>query len=249
MPLILFFLIILLAHPSIPARRFNPADSQTKSTNMAGQIPTVEFCELVKNPRLYFGKTVRLTATFEQAIEGQYLLDAECEPQERLGINYETGGDSRADYFNNHIEKIRSRYEGIATVTVVGTLRDAARHDFVSYQHRFDIARFENISEAIFHYDGNVEKGRLYRAEVACKGDDDLWPIIPPRLPMHYAWRFEWTNLKKFPELKKATGGACRKRIVFRVLSQRSMRMTDERWNMTITCEIVRVERDATSRS
>jgi len=43
-------------------------------------IPTIGFCEMVKNARLYFDKPVRVVAKYEMATEGRYLSDNNSEP-------------------------------------------------------------------------------------------------------------------------------------------------------------------------
>src|SRR5882672_8864929 len=79
-------------------------------------IPTVSFCELVKKADSYFGKRVRMTATFMQATEGQYLLDETCDQmgigpyantKEKLGINYGGADKASIDAIKKSLKQIQ----------------------------------------------------------------------------------------------------------------------------------------------
>jgi hypothetical protein len=207
------------------------------------EIPKVTFCEMVKNPKAYFDKTIRITATFSQATEAQYLNDETCPltHDEQIGIGYVDSDKNQNTLNNANIEKINSReYGSKAVVTIVGILRNSSRRDFAWYQYRFDIINFENISHIVVPYNRELDAGKTYRAEVNSDKIFGLSFVNPFRLPEHYAYRIEWTNLKDFDELKKIEFAP--KTIVFSVLSKQIKQMTESRWNMTIECKIIRVE-------
>jgi hypothetical protein len=206
-------------------------------------IMTVRFCELVENPKVYFDKTVRITAMFQQATEGQYLEDEQCEKKERLGVGYAVARPEQVEYRNKILDSIRSpKYDGRAVVTVVGTLRDVALRGFVRYDHRFDITRIEKVAPAIVKYRGSLEDGLTYRARVSYDHEKGVIPLTPLKIPFHQAARIEWTNFEKFPELVRLVRSSKQREIVFRVISSRVVRMTSDRWNRTFQCLILGVE-------
>ena len=140
--------LVILAAPAIsPHAQSNEFATKLKdSSSSASTSMNTTFCELVADPVRYFGKTVRIRATFEQATEGQYLLDETCGKTERIGVGYQDNGARATAVINRAIEKIHSApFNGRASVAVTGILRNAARHDFVRYNHRFDIMTFEAI--------------------------------------------------------------------------------------------------------
>lgn len=204
-------------------------------------VPTVQFCEMVKNPQNYFDKTVRLTAVFTQADEAQYLSDENCplSHYDQIGIDYSNEDESQIKQNNTYINKIGSvEFGGRAIVTVIGSLKNASRRDFAWYRYRFDIANFENVSQVIEKYKGEIEGTITYRAEVHADKDFGINFVNPYHAPFHYALRIEWLNLKDFPTLKNTQT----KQIVFTVLSKEIKQMTENRWNLTIRCKIIRVE-------
>jgi len=211
-----------------------------------GEPPTVGFCEMVKNPKLYFDKTVRLLATYQMATEGQYLNDEKCPLSHdgQIGVGHrEVIDEKQRDIFNTEIRKISTReYGGRAMVTVVGALRNESRHDFVWYQYRFDIIRLEKISPVIVPYQGVLQGGITYRGMV--RGDQEFGLSVNPmpRMNEHYAQRIEWTNLGEFPELKQLRQSSREQQIVFTVLSDEIQQMTVNRWNRTLKCKILRTE-------
>jgi hypothetical protein len=223
-----------------------PVHSQHRSVGppSALEVITVSFCELVKNPKVYFDKTVRVTATFKQAKEGQYLEDERCDKKERLGVGgHAVSTPEQIALRNKILDSIRSpKYECHAVVTVVGALRDIARHNFVWYDHQFDIIRFERVAPVVVNYRGSLEEGVTYRARVMYDQDEGVFPVIPLKIPLHQAARIEWTNLEKFPGLIRLVRSSKQREIVFSVTSSKTVQMTRDRWDRTFRCLIVSVE-------
>lgn len=111
-------------------------------------IPTVTFCEMVKQPQLYFDKTIRITATFEIRTEGSTLNDSGCprSHEDQIGANTIRIDDEQVRLLRRDFAKVRSGTAGIhPRVTVVGILRNISRRSFDWYRYRFDIIRFEDI--------------------------------------------------------------------------------------------------------
>jgi hypothetical protein len=238
----LLLLTPFLIHPAAAGHRSPAAADQSEAASGArGKTPTVDFCEMVRRPQLYFDKPVRLTATYEMGVEASYLMDVRCVPGpgDRIGTRYVNAGERQPD--------IRSRYGSQARVTVVGILRNSSRRGFAWYRYRFDIMRFEDvsredISRLINAYTGALEEGMTYRA--AARGDRrfGLSLVPPPRVPHHTAVRVEWTNLGEFPALKRLRNSSRRRQIVFRIVSDHTARMAEGRWNRTLGCQIIIVE-------
>lgn len=206
---------------------------------MKEEILTITFCEMVKNPKKYFDKMIRLTAIFKQATESQYLSDDNCplSHDNQIGIGYNNSDKSQLNQNNAFIRKIQSiEFGGKATVTIAGILRNASRRDFAWYQYRFDINLFENVSPSIEEYKGNLESGITYRAKVRPDKNFGIGFVIPYRLPFHHALQIEWTNLKDFSALNKFET----KEIVFTVLSKEIKQISENRWNTVIRCKIIR---------
>ena len=226
-------------------------NGQTNFTNnrsasfMKAEIPTVSFCEMVKNPQAYFDKTIQITATFTQATEAQYLNDEACPltHDEQIGVGYGESGKKQQLLNISNMEKISSpEYGSRAVVTIIGVLKNSSLRGFAWYQYRFDIDNFENISHVIVPYNQELEASQTYRTEVYFDKNLGLSLVKPFRLPAHYAYHVEWLNLKEFPELKKLASKAAPRTIVFSVLSKQIKQMTESRWNVIYECKIIRVE-------
>ena len=209
------------------------------------KIPTVAFCEMVKNPKVYFDKTIRLTATFTQATEAQYLNDEACPltHDEQIGVGYAESDKNQLSLNISNMAKINSpEYGSRAIVTIIGVLKDSSLHAFAWYQYRFEIVKFENVSHVIAPYNQELEASQTYRTDVYFDKNLGLSLVKPFRLPAHYAYHVDWVNLKKFPELKKIESKTAPQTIVFSVLSKQIKQMTESRWNVIYECKIIRVE-------
>ncbi len=233
-------LIFLLCFAAFPA--FVYCQITGDKSAMKDEIPTIAFCEMVKNPQAYFDKTIRITAVYTQATEGRYLNDDENCPlshDDQIGAESFKTNESEVVKHNAIIQEINSvEYGHRAKVTVIGKLRNISLRGFSWYRYRFDISRFETVSQVVEEYKGSLDGTITYRAEVRKDKVFGINFVNSYRIKEHYATRIEWTNLKKFPELKKFET----KKIVFTVLSNEIKQMTVNRWNETIRCKIIRVE-------
>ena len=221
---------------------------------MMEDIPTVSFCELVKKADSYFGKRVRLTATFMQATEGQYLIDETCDQmgigpyantKEKLGINYAGIDKASIDAINKSLKQIQSFADGHAIVEVIGTLRNESRHDFVWYDRRFDVEQIVSVSREIIPFAGKLEPGNKYRAMATCNKEEGLTLAIRLQVLFHQAARIEWDNRESFHELTDGLIPGSKRQVVFRVISKDIVNVSTpnrNRWNVTYHCEIVRFE-------
>jgi hypothetical protein len=92
-------------------------------------------------------------------------------------------------------------------------------------------------------FEGTLAEGSTYRAMVECDREQAWRTVQPLRIPFHHAARIEWLNRREFPELLRASGKDCRRRIVFNVVAQETIKVSGQyRWNTTYRCRILRVE-------
>jgi hypothetical protein len=247
-PLLLAASLIYLPQAGAQPR---PAALQTAAAPpAAGEIPTVPFCEVLTHPRLYFDKTVRLTATFTTGDEGGvFLMDERCWPGDSVGLDFANAAESQRETMRRAFAKYMSgEYgNGRAMLTVVGRLRNISESGFVAYRYRFDVVRLEDMSREddehkVVNYEGLLRAGMNYRATVRGDARNGLALVPPPRPAFHQGLLVEWTNLDEFPALRRLRHGQRERRIVFSVISDRSVWMTDRRWDRTVECKIVRVE-------
>jgi len=210
------------------------------------KIPTIAFCEMVKNPKLYFDKPVRVSATLQLATEGSYLQDDKCvlRHDDQIGVGYVANNDKEQLLLNSEIRRIRNiEYGGRAKVTVVGVLRNSSLRGFEWYRYRFDMSRVESISPVIVPYEGTLQAGTTYRAAVRGDSDSGLSLVIPYRVRNdHFAVRVEWINLSEFPALSALRNSSPEQWIVFTVVSYQTKQMTVQRWNLTVECKILSVD-------
>ena len=241
----LIILILLLNPLHLTVNHFSLAANQAGgASSVADEIPTLDFCEMVKNPKLYFDKTVRLKATLELATEAAYLRNERCvlSHDEQIGVRYAAANEAERDALTKVVREMRSsEYGSKAKVTVIGILRNSSLRSFAWYQYRFDIIRFEDISHVVVPYEGELQGGKTYRARVRGDSLADLSLVIPLRMPEHYAVMIEWINLSEFPMLKDLRNSSREQQIVFSVLSDERKQMTERRWNRTLQCKIISV--------
>lgn len=214
-----------------------------ESTRRNGEIPTIDFCELVKNAGRYFDKPIRVTANLELATEASYLRNEDCalSRDDQIGVRYTSDHAGQRDLINREIRKIRSiEYGSRAKVTVVGILRNASLRSFAWYRYRFDISRIESVSPVVSPYDGNLREGLSYEGAVRPDRLRGLSLVIPVLKQPAVASRVEWVNLKDFPALTSGDPNTER-RIVFTVVSDQTAQMTERRWNRTVELRIVGV--------
>jgi hypothetical protein len=216
-------------------------DGMKKNQSEMDKSPTVEFCDLIKMPKLYFNKTLRLTATYESAENFDYLSDVRCVTSEDKQISARWNQSAI-----NPPPEVRLEEDDATRVTVVGVLHDGSQRGSACY-HRycFDIVRLEKAeredeSRLINNYNGTLKEGWTYRATVRSDRDSGLMPaFFPLRSAQHQAARIEWTNLKHYPSLRKPR---VVRQIVFKVTADEIAPLGEGRWSRTVKCRIIIVE-------
>jgi hypothetical protein len=125
------------------------------------------------------------------------------------------------------------------TVCVTATFR-------LGFEGSSLLMRLEDISDApsrtIINYDGKLQAGLTYRATV--RGDKvfDLVLVPPLEMRIHQSVGVDWTNLDEFPALKQLRRDASERKIVFKVLSDKTTYMNARRWSRMLRCKIITVE-------
>ena len=204
-------------------------------------VPTIAFCELVKDPKPYFDKSIRVRANLELATEASYLKDENCvvSRDDQIGVRYMSDTDGQRDLLNKEIRKIRSReYGSKATVTVVGILRNQSSRSFAWYGYRFEVSRIERVLPVVSRYEGNLREGLTYSGTVRPDSLRGLVLVIPVRVQPGVTTRVEWVNLKDFPSLTFEPPNQ-EQQIVFTVVADETKQMTERRWARTVELRVV----------
>jgi len=235
----LILTLFALASSSLKAQ---PKPQPTPKQSSAPEtVRTVDFCELVRQPRRFFNQAVRIKARWQQGHEFSYLTDDRCPPRFRYEIAVRMG-DKQDAATRTNLAKLQEReYGGRALITSVGSLRNPGKY-YGYFRYSFQVSQLEDVQHVITPYEGTVEAGRTYRAVV--RGDKELELVLSPRvrLEFHYAYRIEWINLSEFPELKRLHETSGERTIVFSVISSERKQINERGWNRSLQMKIVRVE-------
>jgi hypothetical protein len=231
---------------------FCPLHTGNAQTEVQGNknpdIPTVSFCELSKNPRRYFNKTIRISATMMTGDEGgASLYDPRC-PQDlfRIGAQLVRIDDAQWKELEGQIAKFSKQVIDQPRITVTGILRNQPLN-YIWYsrtRYRFDILSYESRrddeSEKIQSYSGDLQTERTYRAVV--EGDKNFGLNLRPplKIPIHHSYHLDWTNLDKFPRLKSLRVSSRSSYVLFRVLAVEVEYMGDRRWNSNFRLQILK---------
>jgi hypothetical protein len=223
--------------------RFEDIKREIPEGSFGDKVTTIDFCELVKNPRRYFDRTVRIKAQWLSGAEFSYLTDERCLPKvtDDIAVRF-VNDETQRETIKQNVYKIMSHeFGGRATITAVGTLRNPGEY-YGYFRYLFELIRFEEVVHVVAPYQATLEAGKTYRAAV--RGDKEFGLILVPPLRMlsHQAVSIEWTNLREFPTLEKLRDLTQQQLIVFSVISDEIKQMTAQRWNRTVKCKIIRIE-------
>lgn len=115
---------------------------------------------------------------------------------------------------------------------------------FVVLMAMFVLGAASQSQQQPVEFDGLIQKGPTYRAEISYDKELGWRTVVKLRVPYHHAARIEWVNLNEYPALDKPAGDARRQRIVFEMESREVVKAPgQERWNTTYRCRIIAVER------
>jgi hypothetical protein len=220
-----------------------PKFAAQSDSSIQEEIPTVDFCSMVRQPRRYFDKTVRIEAAWASGYEFAYLSEDRCAPKFRYEIAVGFLEKPLSEEILMNVRKIQSHeYGGRAIIRAVGILRNPGKY-YGYYRYRFEILRIEDVAHLVVPYQGTLDAGKTYRALV--RGDQDFGLALVPSLLIpnaHFATRIEWINQADFPALEKLRDSSGQQWIVFSVISDDIKQMTAQRWNREFKCKIIRLE-------
>jgi hypothetical protein len=223
--------------------RFEDIQREIPEPSFGDKVTTIDFCELAKNPRRYFDRTVRIQAQWLSGYEFSYLTDDRCPTKVAHDIAVRFVNDeTQREIIKQNVYKIMSHeYGGRAMITAVGTLRNPGKY-YGYFRYLFELIRFEEVTHVVVPYQSVLEPGKTYRATV--RGDKEFGLVLDPplRILSHQAVSIEWTNLSEFPVLEKLRDSTQQQLIVFSVISDENKQMTQWRWDRTLKCKIVRIE-------
>jgi hypothetical protein len=112
--------------------------------------------------------------------------------------------------------------------------QDGTKHN---YPYLFIIERFLTVDEIVAPYVGELKASWTYSDTIDHVKGAPLKLSSPLNRIFHHAQLIEWTNVDKFPALKR--GG--RKYLTFRVISKETRQMERWRWDDVYTCELIKI--------
>ena len=114
-------------------------------------IQTVSYCELVSNPKLYVGKTVRIKATYEWGFEWQFLYNRECMNRENRAWVEFVDEDDLCSGSKKKLKKLKDKgFTNKADVVVIGKLsgeETGHRYGDGGYGYQFVITCVESAKQ------------------------------------------------------------------------------------------------------
>lgn len=234
--------LILLFMSLVAPIRLSPSVGAQSNFSPAEEIPTIDFCEIIKHPRRYFDQIVRIEAQWQSGHEFAYLTSDRCAPKFRHEIAVKFA-QPLSEQIRKSVRQIQSHeYGGRATIRAVGTLRNPGKY-YGYFRYRFEIVRIEEVAHIVVRYQRTLEPGKTYRASV--RADRVFGLALVPSLiipNLHFATRIEWINISNFPALEKMKETDRDLQIVFSVISDDIKQMTERRWNRTFHCKIIWLE-------
>jgi|SRR5215469_14672285 len=111
------------------------------STHVVGSsskdVPTVAYCDLIRNPDIYSGKLVRISAVYRVGYEWQEFYCLDCfELERRMWVEFDTEESSCPKRVSKRLTKV---WEGTFSMTVVGEFQSSGgRYGHENgYRYRF----------------------------------------------------------------------------------------------------------------
>ena len=129
---------------SQPARPDNTSRGNVSDTQT---IPSLSYCALVKSPKLYAGKLVRIKAIWQFGFETTFLQSRDCSEQPQAWLEFADEKALCPETKENRNAPGQSDKE--ADVTAVGRLYGPGRYGHLGdFQFKFVVVCLENIKVA-----------------------------------------------------------------------------------------------------
>ena len=148
--------------------RFEDIQRAIPEQSFGDKVTTVDFCELAKNPRRYFNRTVRIKAQWLSGFEFSYLDDDRCPTKvaHDIAVSF-VNDETQREIIKQNVYKIMSHeYGGRAMITAVGVLRNPGKY-YGYFRYLFELIRFEEIVHVVVPYESTLDAGKTYRATYA----------------------------------------------------------------------------------
>ena len=123
--LIILATFILVISPFVYAQKIEHSSSPTKT------IPTVSYCELIRNPDRYDRKTIRVKATLLVSFEVSTLEDSQCDIGRSIWVEFDGSHNSCTP------KRVRKSFDNIFNSSEVGR---STRGEIIAIG-RFEMAR------------------------------------------------------------------------------------------------------------
>lgn len=230
------------------------AEIRDRDLGLVPQVPTITYCELLKNRARYLGKKVSIYADMTHFVtttrDGgrsfltEYLYDPECDSPkwgiarttERIGVAYPSSEPMLADELRATSKRLRGGpFHSRARVLVTGMLRRI--EEAPKYEFEFEILEFGSVKPIILPYRGKLENGWTYSDTFHHRGGYEIRLSSPIKPPLHHTASIEWRNAPAFPALRKPG----LKGITFRISSTTVRMLAPKRWTIIYNCDIIDV--------
>ncbi len=127
-----------------------PGHSQNKSAT-PDNIPTVSYCELVRNPRSYADTLVRVRATWVYGFEITALYDIACLDRDNRAWFETLDEDKLCSASKKNFNKLKKEGFAKADVIVVGKLYSGERFGHLNgYNYKFVVSCLESAKQIPF---------------------------------------------------------------------------------------------------
>jgi hypothetical protein len=121
--------------------------AQAKQT-ASESVPTISYCELLREPALYQGKLVRVAATWNYGFEWSYLYHRQCMSRVNKAWVEFVDEDEGCPQTNKVSKKLKDGFDNKADVIVVGTLSGGGGYGHMNgYQYQFTIKCLEEAKQ------------------------------------------------------------------------------------------------------
>ena len=123
-----------------------------KTANAPDSIPTVPYCDLVRNPEMYADRLVRVHATWVYGFEITALYDAACLDRDNRAWFETLDEDKLCPASKHNFNKLKKEGFAKADVTVVGKLYSGRRFGHENgYNFKFEVTCLESAKQIPFN--------------------------------------------------------------------------------------------------
>jgi hypothetical protein len=136
------YLIIMLTIASLGT---HPAQIKQTATE---SVPTISYCELLREPNLYQGKLVRIAATWNYGFEWSYLYHRECMEQRNKAWVEFVDDEEGCPQTEKVSKRLKDGFDNKADVVAVGTLSGGGGYRHMNgYKYQFTIKCLEKAKQ------------------------------------------------------------------------------------------------------